>query len=74
MGSLGAESGVVVYKVQGGVAARIGLQRGDIPLSLNGEKITSVSQLKILLENESAARWQIQLRRAGQTLNMTISG
>lgn len=74
MGSLGVEAGVVVYKVEGGVAARIGLQRGDIPLSLNGEKITSVSQLRKLLESEHTSQWQIQLRRAGQTVNMTISG
>jgi Do/DeqQ family serine protease len=73
MGTLGTESGVVIYKVQGGNAARIGLQRADIILTLNGEKITSVAQFKKLLE-QGGRQWQIQLRRAEQTINFNVSG
>lgn len=73
MGGLGTDSGVVIYKVEGGAAARIGLQRGDIPLALNGEKITSVAQMKKLLQ-QGTSQWQIQLRRNEQTINLTISG
>ena len=74
MGTLGTDSGVVIYKVEGGTAARIGLQRGDIPLALNGEKITSVSQLKKLLQPSNATQWQMQIRRGGQVINLTVSG
>ncbi len=74
MGGIGTDAGVVIYKVKGGTAARIGLQRGDIPLTLNGEKITSVDQFKKLLEKPGAMQWQIQLRRGEQTINLTISG
>jgi len=73
MGTLASDSGVVIYKVENGTAARIGLQRGDIPLSLNGEKITSVAQFKKLLE-QGVRQWHIQLRRGEQTINLNISG
>ena len=75
MGTLGTDFGVVVYKVQGGNAARIGLQRGDIVLALNGVKIVSVDQFKNMLQTRGPARqWQIQLRRDGRTLTLTVSG
>ena len=73
MGGLDTESGVVIYKVEGGIAARIGLQQGDIPLTLNGEKITSVGQLKKMLQ-PGATRWQIQIRRGERVISMTVSG
>lgn len=74
MGNLGTDSGVVIYKVQGSTAGSIGLQRGDVVVSMNGEKIISVNQFVKLLRGQRVPQWQIRLRRKGQTINLNISG
>ncbi len=73
MGSFASETGVVIYKVEGGTASRF-LQRGDIIVSLNGEKINSVSQLNDLLQKHDKMQWRIQLRRGQQVINLIVSG
>jgi Do/DeqQ family serine protease len=73
MGPLGQNKGVVVTKADAGTAARIGLRQGDIILSVNGEKIDSVSELRDIL-NGSAHGWRLQLMRGGQVLQMAITG
>jgi Do/DeqQ family serine protease len=72
MGTLSTDAGVVVNKVNGGYAARIGLQRSDIILAINGEKIMSVSQVKGVLARNNR-QWQIQIRRGEQTVNLNVS-
>ncbi|MBI3441228.1 MAG: Do family serine endopeptidase [Proteobacteria bacterium] len=73
IGQLSQESGVVILGTEGGVAARLGLQRSDVILSVNREKVTSVGQLKALLKSDRNG-WQVQLQRSGQVINLTITG
>jgi len=45
--------GLLVENVADGPAARTGIQRGDVILSVNGEKATNVEQLKALVDKNS---------------------
>ncbi len=74
MGQLAQESGVVVLKAESGVAARLGLQRGDIILTINGQKITSVDELQRLLKSGNVRQWQLQIQRGEQVISLAISG
>ena len=74
VGQLAQESGVVIVRVEGGNAARLGLQRGDIVISLNGDKVAAVKQLQKLLKSNSGAQWRFELQRGGKTINLTVSG
>ena len=74
VGQLALESGVVVIGVQGGTAARLGLGKGDILLSINGEKVASVKQLQKLLKADNLTHWQVQFQRGSRVMNLTISG
>jgi S1-C subfamily serine protease len=67
-----AWSGVAIERVaRGGVAARIGFQRGDIILSVNGREIRAVADLKPVLSHQVDA-WHISFRRNGETETVTI--
>ena len=46
------KGGVLVLKVLGGPAARIGIRRGDVILQLNGRRIRSVKELLAILRRE----------------------
>lgn len=72
MGGLPQENGVVVLKAEDGPAARIGLRNRDIVLSVNGQKVESVSQLKQLL-TQKTGRWIIQIQRGTQVLNLAVN-
>ncbi len=74
MGRLEQESGVVILKAEQGNAARLGLRKGDVPLSVNGQDISSVDQLEKLLKSNSSKQWKIQLKRGGQVINLAITG
>ena len=46
------KGGVLVLKVLGGPAARIGIRRGDVILQLNGRRIRSVKDMQAILRRE----------------------
>jgi S1-C subfamily serine protease len=52
-------------------AARLGFRPGDIIVSVNGRKITTVDSLKSAL-NAKAAAWAVTVNRNGQTLKLSI--
>jgi len=52
----GIESGVLVEEVKAGPAAQAGVTAGDIITTLDGESVSSVSQLRKLVENLPAQR------------------
>ncbi|MFH1158963.1 MAG: DegQ family serine endoprotease [Pseudomonadota bacterium] len=74
VGSLPQDSGVVILRAEGGNAARLGLGKGDILLSVNGEKVVSVDQLQKLLKSGGVRQWRIQVQRGGQVMNLVITG
>ena len=64
--------GVFVIAVRrGGTANRLGFKPGDAILSINGNAVGSVRELKRILA-EPADRWRISLERNGKTLNWVI--
>ncbi len=73
LGGTAQEAGVVVMKADAGYAARLGLETGDVLISVNGKKITSVAQLRDLLDSIGAGRWAIQIQRGEQILNLMIT-
>jgi len=74
VGQLPKESGVVILKADSGKAAALGLGKGDILLSINGEKVVSVDQLQKLLKSANVRRWQIKIQRGSRMIKLTITG
>jgi len=66
------KTGVIVMALdRKASAARLGFERGDIVLKLNGVEIESVTQLLSLLK-ETASTWIIRIERGGQESNIVI--
>jgi Do/DeqQ family serine protease len=66
--------GVVVSDVaDGSMANRIGFQKGDIVLDVNGTTIDSTKTLE-RLANAGAPVWRLAVKRGGQVLRMALRG
>jgi S1-C subfamily serine protease len=66
--------GVVVTDLDdGGTAANLGFQKGDIILAVNSQKIAKTSDLE-RATRESSRLWRITLVRGGQQINVTLGG
>ena len=69
-----AREGVVVADVpEGSTAANVGVQKGDIVIAVNGQKIATTRDL----ENASAARvdyWKLTIGRGGEVIQTLIWG
>ena len=66
--------GVVITAVADGSAAQsIGFQRGDIVVSVNGQKIVRSSDLDRIADSNSRA-WRITIRRGNQQISVMFSG
>ena len=66
--------GVVVVEVEeGSSAAALGVQKGDIVVAVNGQKIETTHDL----ERATAARanaWRLVIQRGGQVIQSLIGG
>jgi serine protease Do len=72
---LPVREGVVIQDVlAGGPAGRAGIQRGDIILSLDDHKVTTVRELTRLLRQEFQADQEVsvELFRGGSTLTLQM--
>ncbi len=67
------EGVVVTDLVDGGAAANVGFQKGDIIVSVNNQKILKTSDLE-KAARDSARLWRITLVRGGQQINVTLGG
>ncbi len=66
--------GVVVVEVEEGTPAQLlGLQKGDLILSVNGTKVERPSTLERLTQNPQRI-WRIQIERGGRVLNTIVGG
>jgi Do/DeqQ family serine protease len=66
--------GVVVTDLSdGGMAANVGFQKGDIIVAVNNQKILKTSDLE-KATRESSRLWRITLVRGGQQINVTLGG
>jgi serine protease Do len=74
LGLESADPGVTITALRrGSIANRLQLQPGDIVLKVNRQPINRVADLRAVLA-EPAERWDITIRRAGQSLTMSIGG
>ncbi len=73
IGGTAQEMGVVVLKAETGNAARLGLTRGDIILSVNGSTIGKVQDLKDVLSTSRTQRWLVQILRGEKVTNLMIT-
>jgi Do/DeqQ family serine protease len=69
-----AREGVAVIDVdEGGAAAMVGFQKGDIVLSLSGEKIGATADLERLCAQHPYV-WKLSINRGGQVITSVIGG
>jgi Do/DeqQ family serine protease len=67
------EGVVVTDLADGGTAAGVGFQKGDIILAVNNQKIEKTADLE-KATRESARLWRITVVRGGQQINVTLGG
>jgi len=67
------EGVVVTDLADGGTAANVGFQKGDIITAVNSQKIAKTSDLD-KATRESVRVWRITLVRDGQQINVTLGG
>jgi S1-C subfamily serine protease len=70
----GASAGVVVAEIEdGSFAQQLNLQRGDIVLAVNDQKITATRDLAMVAAGR-AYYWKITLARGGQVFTSVVGG
>ncbi|WP_375415276.1 DegQ family serine endoprotease [uncultured Bradyrhizobium sp.] len=69
----GTEGVVVTDLADGGTAAGVGFQKGDIILAVNNKKIEKTADLE-KATREPARLWRIIVVRGGQQINVTLGG
>src|SRR6187399_16288 len=67
------EGVVVIDLADGGTAASVGFQKGDIILAVNNQKIGKTSDLEKASKTSSRI-WRIIVVRGGQQINVTLGG
>jgi serine protease Do len=67
------EKGVVILDVGQGFAARLGVERGDIIVSINDVEITSSKNLEKYMTIDQKS-WKIVIKRGGETLRVRVGG
>ena len=67
------EGVVITDLADGGTAANVGFQKGDIILAVNNQKILKTGDLEKATRDTSRL-WRITLMRGGQQINVTLGG
>ena len=66
--------GVVINDLRdGSYALRIGLQKGDIFVSINSKPVATVAALRQIVGAPSSS-WSLSIKRGGQTMSVTVRG
>jgi S1-C subfamily serine protease len=69
-----ASQGVVVAAVRdNSTAAAVGVQKGDVVLAINGQKIATTRDLEKACA-ERARLWDLTIQRGGQTIRTELGG
>jgi Do/DeqQ family serine protease len=69
-----ADEGVVILDIDdGSYASNLGFRRGDIIVSVNGERIAKTSDLAHATETPNRS-WRIVIRRGGQEISAVFNG
>jgi len=72
LGTLEAEEGVIVLEVKGGVAASLGIRKGDIISSINGQEVLSVKELLNMLKSNETHKWKALIQRGKSKITLTV--
>lgn len=65
------EGAIVLGASKGSVAARLGLQRGDVIVGINNQEIKSVSDVQAALKTQAVA-WRISINRGGHVITVVV--
>jgi Do/DeqQ family serine protease len=68
-----AAEGVAIVEVGEGAAKQLGFQRGDLILSVNGERVSSSADLERLTK-EPSRLWRITISRGGRQISVMLGG
>ncbi|HEX2724449.1 MAG TPA: DegQ family serine endoprotease, partial [Beijerinckiaceae bacterium] len=69
-----ATDGVVIADIEeGSVAGRVGFQKGDLILAINGERVNTSKDLERIVRGNSQA-WRITINRGGQVITSVLGG
>jgi Do/DeqQ family serine protease len=63
-----ASHGVLITRIQNGLAASAGLQPGDLVREVNGHALSTVGDLKAVLTNQATGAWSLVIVRNGQIM------
>jgi S1-C subfamily serine protease len=67
--------GVAIAEIEdGSVAQRVGFQKGDVILAINGERVASSKDLERMIARSSRGMWQITINRGGQVITSVLGG
>jgi len=67
--------GVALAEIDSGsVAQRVGFQKGDVILAINGERVTSSKDLERMIARGSQGMWQITINRGGKVMTSVLGG
>jgi S1-C subfamily serine protease len=70
----GASQGVVVATVgDNSTAAQVGVQKGDVVVAVNGQKIATTRDLEKACA-ERARLWDLTIQRGGETIRTQLGG
>jgi S1-C subfamily serine protease len=70
----GANQGVVVATVaDGSTAAQVGVQKGDVVVAVNGQRIGTTRELEKACA-QRAQWWDLTIQRGGQTIRTQLGG
>ncbi len=70
----GAREGVVIAAVgDNSTAAQVGVQKGDIVVAVNGQKIATTRDLEKACA-ERARLWDLTIQRGGDTIRSRLGG
>jgi len=73
-GVRGIDRGVVVVQAKGDTAAAgVGIQPGDVILSVNGTKVASVAEVVNALK-QPVHRWRLSIRRGDSVITLVVGG
>lgn len=69
-----SHKGVVILSARSGISRKLRLQRGDIIVSIEGEKIVRVKQLVAILRDGPRREWYFTFRRGTRLVRMRVAG
>jgi len=66
--------GVVILSARSGISRKLRLRRGDIIVSIEGQKITSVKHLLQILRDGPRPEWSFTFKRGRRLVRMRVAG